>query len=170
MLQFLITLTDESNHGKIEHIYNTYHDYMMKCAVAKFKSFGRRNCTFDAEDAVQNTFMKITKHIEKIDFSRGEKDVKNYCLAILNNEICNIIDDNQENFAHPPQNSNPPHPPLIMKFISCSMHSRWTRMESGRGRSNSPLQPAARLILKASGISSRTLWSAPCTAQASPSV
>ena len=50
MLQFLLTLTDESNHGKIEHLYNKYHDYMMKCAVTKFKSLGRSNYTYDAED------------------------------------------------------------------------------------------------------------------------
>ena len=98
MLQFLLTLTDESNHGKIEHLYNTYHDYMMKCAVTKFKSLGRSNYIYDSEDAVQNAFMKITKHIDNIDFSRGEKDVKNYCLSILSNEICNILSENQENF------------------------------------------------------------------------
>ena len=98
MLQFLLTLTDESNHGKIEHLYNKYHDYMMKCAVTKFKSLGRSNYTYDAEDAVQNAFMKITKYIDKIDFSRDEKDVKNYCLAILSNEICNVLSDNQENY------------------------------------------------------------------------
>ena len=47
---------------------------------------------------MQNSFMKIIKYIEKIDFSRDEKDVKNYCLAILSNEICNVLSDNQENF------------------------------------------------------------------------
>ena len=96
MLQFLLTLTDESNHGKIEHLYNKYHDYMMKCAVTKFKSSGRSNYTYDAEDAVQNAFMKITRYIDNIDFSRDEKDVKNYCLAILSNEICNVLSDNHE--------------------------------------------------------------------------
>ena len=42
--------------------------------------------------------MKITKYIDNIDFSRGEKDVKNYCLSILSNEISNILSENQENF------------------------------------------------------------------------
>ena len=96
MLQFLLTLTDESNRGKVEELYYKYHDYMIKCAVSKFKSLGRSNCVYDAEDAVQNTFMKITKHIDKIDFSRPDADVKNYCLAILTNEICNILNDNEE--------------------------------------------------------------------------
>ena len=96
MLQFLLTLTDESSHWKIEHIYNTYHDYMMKFAVSKLKSMGRTNFIYDAEDAVQNTFMKIARYTDKIDFARGEKDVKNYCFSILNNEICNVISDNEE--------------------------------------------------------------------------
>ena len=98
MLQFLLTLTDESNHGKVEQIYNTYHDYMMKYAVSKLQAAGRTNFMYDAEDAVQNAFMKIVKYIDNIDFSRGEKDVKNYCLAILCNEVCNVLSDNQENY------------------------------------------------------------------------
>ena len=88
MLQFLLTLSDESNHSKIEHIYHTYHDYMMRYAVSKFQTLGRTNFKYNAEDAVQNAFMKITKYIDKIDFTRGEKDVKNYCFTILSNEIC----------------------------------------------------------------------------------
>ena len=96
MLQFLLTLTDESNYGKIEHIYNTYHDYMMRYAVSKFKSMGKNNFVYDAEDAVQNAFMKITKYIDNIDFSRGDVDVKNYCLTILSNEIFNILSENEE--------------------------------------------------------------------------
>ena len=100
MLQFLLTLTDESNYEKIEHIYENYHDYMMRCAVSKFKSLGRTNFMYDAEDAVQNAFVRITKFIDLIDFSRGEKDVKNYCLAILSNEICSVLNFNQENFEN----------------------------------------------------------------------
>ena len=96
MLQFLLTLTDESNHGKVEHIYNTYHDYMMKYAVSKLQAAGRTNFMYDAEDAVQNSFIKIVKYIDKIDFSRGEKDVKNYCLTTLFNEINSIMGENEE--------------------------------------------------------------------------
>ena len=98
MLQFLLTLTDESNHGKIVHIYNTYHDYMMRYAVSKFKNEGRTNFVYDAQDAVQNAFMRITKYIDDIDFSRGEKDVKNYCLITLYNVINSMLGDNEENF------------------------------------------------------------------------
>ena len=98
MLIFFLIFSYVSNHSKIEHIYHTYHDYMMRYAVNKFQTLGRTNFKYDAEDAVQNAFMKITKYINKIDFTRGEKDVKNYCFTILSNEICNILSDNQENF------------------------------------------------------------------------
>ena len=96
MLQFILSLTDEADRDKIEMLYNKYHDYFMKCAVTKFKSLGRSNYFYDAEDAVQNTFAKISEYFHNIDFSRGEKDVKNYCLSILNNEICDILKENQE--------------------------------------------------------------------------
>ena len=72
MLLFLLSLSDESNYGKIEYIYNTYHDYMMKYAVSKLRSVNRANTFYDAEDAVQNTFMKIVKHIDNI-ASRSEQ-------------------------------------------------------------------------------------------------
>ena len=99
MLQFLLTLTDESNHGKVEHIYNTYHEYMMRYAISKLQAAGRTNASYDAEDAVQNAFMKIVKHIDKIDFSRGDKDVKNYCLTILCNEVYNVLQDNEKTLS-----------------------------------------------------------------------
>lgn len=96
MILFLLALSDESNHYKIEHIYNKYHDYMIKYAVLKFCTLGRDNPTYDAEDAVQNAFMKIVKYIDKIDFSRSEKDIKNYCFSILCNEIYTVLNEKDE--------------------------------------------------------------------------
>ena len=100
MLGFLLTLSDESNNEKIEHLYHTYHDYMIRYAISKFQTLGRTNFLYDAEDAVQNTFLKITKYIDNINFSNGEKDVKNYCLTILNNEICRVLSDSEENLEN----------------------------------------------------------------------
>lgn len=100
MLQFLLTLSDESSHGKIEHIYNMYHDNMMRYAVSRFHSLGKANYLYDAEDAVQNAFVKIVKYIDKIDFSRDEKAVQNYCFTILTNEISDVLNENQEIFEN----------------------------------------------------------------------
>lgn len=96
MLQFLLTLTDESNRTKVEDLYNTYHDFMIKYSVRKFSSKRRSNPVLDAEDAVQNAFVKIVKYIDNIDFSREARDIKNYIFTMLNNEIANILDDNVE--------------------------------------------------------------------------
>ena len=96
MLEFLLLISDSSEHDKIIRVYNDYHEGMLKYAVSKFKSMGRRNCVFDAEDTVQNAFVKITRYVHNIDFATGEKSVKNYVFSILNNEICNFLNDNDE--------------------------------------------------------------------------
>lgn len=96
MLFYLLSISDESDHGKIIHLYDKYHDYMMKYAVSTFKLRGRANYVFDAEDAVQAAFLKITKYIDKIDFASDEKRMKNYVFAILKNEIFSILKKNSE--------------------------------------------------------------------------
>ena len=95
MLQFLLTISDESYHSKIEHIYIRYHEDMLRFAISKFQSMGRNNYFYDAEDAVQNVFIKIVKYIDKLDLSRSETEIKNYCFSILSNEICCILGDNE---------------------------------------------------------------------------
>ena len=64
MLQFLLTLADESEHSKIEELYNTYHADMLRYATVKF---AQGKCCQYAEDAVQNTFIKIVRYIDKLD-------------------------------------------------------------------------------------------------------
>lgn len=98
MLQFLLTVSDESDHSKIEYIYDKFYAGMMRFAKSRLRRFGRTHNSFDAEDVVQNTFMKIVKNIDRIDMSRGEKAVKNYCFSILVNEIYNFLEENIEIF------------------------------------------------------------------------
>ncbi len=98
MLQFLLSISEENYRNDIERIFKQYHISMIKYAASKMKREGRKNYMFDAEDVVQNTFMKITRYIDRIDFSRGEKDVQNYCFTILHNEISNFLDENKEIF------------------------------------------------------------------------
>ena len=95
MLLYLLTISDESNHSKIEYIYEKYHDFMMRYAVARFRKSVRQNPVLDAEDAVQNTFVKIVRYADRIDLSWGDTDVKNYCFTILSNEISNILDEKE---------------------------------------------------------------------------
>ena len=98
MLQFLLTISDEAYHSDVERIFIKYHSSMMKYALSKMHSADLPCVMESAEDAVQNAFMKIARNIDKIDFSRDENDVKNYCFTILHNEICKIFKENKENF------------------------------------------------------------------------
>ena len=95
MLLYLYTLTEESNHSKIEYLYNLYYTDIMDFAKIKLRNAGRVNFLYDAEDAVQNTFVKITRSIERIDFSRSEKEIRSYIFAILTHEISNILNDEE---------------------------------------------------------------------------
>ncbi|MBQ8859597.1 MAG: RNA polymerase sigma factor [Clostridia bacterium] len=96
MLEFLLLMCDESERDRVKRLYKSYHKYMVRYTVSKFKNMGRRNCFYDAQDTVQNTFMKITRYVHNIDFSRGEKSIKNYLFAILENEICNFLNESAE--------------------------------------------------------------------------
>ena len=95
MLLYLFTLAEESNHQKIESIYNAYHRDMMDFAKLRLWKSGRKNFAFEAEDAVQNTFVKITRNIEKIDFSTEKKHLRGYVFSILINEISNILKEKE---------------------------------------------------------------------------
>ena len=91
MLSFLLTLVDESDREKVEKLYKKYHDRMLKYAIAKMKSQGDDNAQHDAEDAVQNTFVKVIKSIDSITLNRSENEIKCYIYSILVSEIYNIL-------------------------------------------------------------------------------
>jgi len=54
----LLSITDESNHGKITYLYNNYHDDMIRLAKSRLKKHGCTNYEFDAEDIVQDVLKK----------------------------------------------------------------------------------------------------------------
>ena len=90
MLLFLYTLVDPSDHYKIEYIYNTYHNDMIKLAKSKLKRLGHPNYDLDAEDAVQNAFVKITRYIKNVDVSVNHNELKAYVLTTVANEVYNL--------------------------------------------------------------------------------
>ena len=91
MLLFLLSISDESNSSKIEYIYNNFHNDMLRFAKTRLKNSGLPNYLIDAEDSVQNAFMKIVKYIDSIDFSVSQKELKAYVITIVANETANII-------------------------------------------------------------------------------
>ena len=93
LLNFLLSISTESVHSHIERIYHTYHGDMLRFAKRRLKQHGIKNYEIDAEDTVQNAFVKITKYINKIDFSESEEKIKAYVLSIVSNEVINTVTD-----------------------------------------------------------------------------
>ena len=93
MLQFLLTLADKSDHEKVEYIYHKYHQDMLRLARSRLSQMGSVNYQLDAEDVVQNAFVKIVRYIGKIDFSLSEQAIHSYIMAIVANEVINFLSD-----------------------------------------------------------------------------
>lgn len=94
MLSFLLTISDEKYNDKITEIYNKYHTDMLRYAKSFLKSRGRTDYLILAEDAVQYSFIKITKYAHKIDFSTPEARLKTYLLSIVTNACRDIMKEN----------------------------------------------------------------------------
>ena len=93
MLQFLLSIADQSDHEKVEYVYHKYHQDMLRLATYRLRQRRSANCELDAEDVVQNAFVKIVRHIGKIDFSLGEKAVHSYIMKIVANEVKSFMSD-----------------------------------------------------------------------------
>ncbi len=93
MLLFLLTIADEGEADKVEYVYNTYHEDMLRFAKSRLRNAGLSSYLIDAEDAVQNAFVKITKYINKIDFDAAPKELRTYLFSVVSNEVTNIIKD-----------------------------------------------------------------------------
>lgn len=93
MLLFLTTLVEGREIPKIEYIYNRYHRDMLRFAKFRLKKANIPDCATNAQDVVQSAFYKICKHIDKIDITVSEKELKTYILTIVANESSNFISD-----------------------------------------------------------------------------
>lgn len=96
MLLYLLSISDESDHEKIRELYEEYYDYLLRYSIKQFRKFNRVSYMYDAEDAVQNTFVRITNSIKTIDFSKGKKCVQGFIFTVLSHEIVNILREGAE--------------------------------------------------------------------------
>ncbi len=91
MLLFLLSITDEKFVPKIVHLYNTYHNDMVRLARSRLKKSGCREYYYDAEDIVQECFIRIIKYIDHVDFDVPETKLKSYMFSIVANQINTIV-------------------------------------------------------------------------------
>lgn len=85
----MIPSGNESDNEKLESVYNQYKSKMMKNAKSILKN------NEDAEDAVQETFIKIAKNMDKLDEIEPGK-VSAYIMAATRNTAINIYNKNKK--------------------------------------------------------------------------
>lgn len=81
---FLAVLESEADKEKFIEIYNQYHGLIEKTAIRILKN------QQDAEDAVQNTFVQIIRHFEKV-FEIDCKNLPFWIISIAKNESLMIL-------------------------------------------------------------------------------
>lgn len=93
MLLFLISRVEREDVPRIEYLYRRYHGEMVRLVKARLKRVGIKSYETDAENVVQNAFLKMCKYIKKIDLSVAERELKAYVMSIVINESNSFISD-----------------------------------------------------------------------------
>lgn len=96
MLQFLLTITDEKYHSRIEYIYNRFHKDMIRFARSKFRLMNSYNPELDAEDAVQRAFLRISKYIHNLQFPMHDNKLRCYVFSVVLHEAIRICEENKK--------------------------------------------------------------------------
>ncbi len=96
MLLFLLAISDQNHREKVEYIYHRYRNDMLRLARSRLRKMGVPNSELDAEDVVQNAFVKIVRFMDKVDFSLGEQAVRGYVMKIVANEAATFASDRRE--------------------------------------------------------------------------
>lgn len=88
MFVYMILLESDTDQAKFAQIYDDYHEKLYRVAYSILKSNSL------AEDSVQNTFMKIALHFEKIK-ALGCKETGPYIVTIVENDALDILKKEQ---------------------------------------------------------------------------
>ena len=88
MLSFLLTVSEPSDRDKLRTIFKTHHVAMLK--TARSLCIGRADAAFLAEEAVENAFLRIIKHIEKLNTSDFDR-LRAYVLTLTRNEALRLL-------------------------------------------------------------------------------
>ena len=96
MLALLLMLSDEEHHDKIKVLYDNFHTDMLRFARHRLRQMGIHSFEVDAEDVVQNAFIKIIKYIDRIDLGVPNRKIKAYLLSIVVNECNDFVREQQE--------------------------------------------------------------------------
>ena len=92
MLLYLLSISEEDTKPNIIKLYAAHKDSMLRIASKRLHTIEDTNYANDAQDVVQNTFVKVVRYINA--FPRlTEREQQAYLYAILNNELNNYISE-----------------------------------------------------------------------------
>ena len=91
MLSCLLLMAGEDSREQVIYLYKTFHREMLIFAKSRLKKMGRHDYKTEAEDVVQNAFVKLVKYVHRVDFARGEKALRVYVLSVTENEISTFL-------------------------------------------------------------------------------
>lgn len=89
-LFYLSVINSDDDRRTLEYYYKTYRKQMFYAAYSVVKNEA------DAEDAVQNAFIGISKHLDVL-LSADEDKGRNYCIKAAKNAALNIVRTNDYN-------------------------------------------------------------------------
>ncbi len=90
MLVYLLSICDEETKPTVSDFYHKYHKELTRFITNELNNAGDTNYITDAQDVVQNTFVKITRYISKFPDIDPAKQ-KAYLYAIARNEIRDFL-------------------------------------------------------------------------------
>lgn len=109
MLSFILSVTPKKYHDKIKYLFENFHDDMLRIARARLRKANDPDPEHNAEDIVQNCFLRISEYCESIKFECDYKDLKAYVITITANESHRFIQKQQyfeeleENYEYEPE-------------------------------------------------------------------
>ena len=89
-LFYLSVINDDNDRRTLEYYYRTYQRQMFYAAYSVVRNES------DAEDAVQNAFIGISKHVDVL-LSADEDKGRSYCIKAARNAALNIVRTNDYN-------------------------------------------------------------------------
>lgn len=95
MLSFILSVTPIEYRDKITYLYESFHDDMLRLAKSRLTAANDPDPYHNAEDVVQNCFLRFSKYYDIIDFECDDKRLKAYVMITTVNECSRFINKQQ---------------------------------------------------------------------------
>ena len=89
MLEIILALTEEESHEVLTYLYHKYAQDMLK--VAKYHLSKWKIVYFEAEDMVQEAFIRLSKYVDTIDVNGDEMRLRAFMKTVAENVTLTYI-------------------------------------------------------------------------------